>query len=141
MSSDRVVRHVDLDGMAAFLDGTEAVYAICFGSVARRDAHAGSDVDVAIRFPDGMDERERFRHRNRIDAELQAYADTTVDVSDVEALPPAVALRAVREGVLVTGDGSRLEADRDRLESRAGGRTADRLREQRSFIDRLARGG
>lgn len=141
MSSDRVVRDVDLDGMAAFLEETDIEYAVCFGSVARREAHAGSDVDVAIRFPDGMNERERFRHRNRIDAELQAYADTTVDVSDLETLPPAVALRAVREGVLVTGDETRLETDRDRLESTASETVADRIQEHRSFIDRLARGG
>lgn len=141
MPSDRVRGDVDLDAMAAFLDGTEVVYAVCFGSVARQEAHAGSDVDVAIRFPDEMDERERFRHHNRIDAELQAYADTTVDVSDLETLPPAVALRALREGVLVIGDESRLETDRDRLESTASETAADRLREQRSFIDRIARGG
>lgn len=141
MSSDRVSKDVDLDSMAAFLDETDAVYAVCFGSVARQETHADSDVDVAIRFPDEMDERERFRQRNRIDAELQAYADTTVDVSDVETLPPAVAFRALREGVLVTGDESRLEADRERLESVTSETRGDRLREQRSFIDRLARDG
>lgn len=141
MSSDRMSEAVDLDAMAGFLDGTEVVYAVCFGSVARGEDHAGSDVDVTVRFPDGLDERERFRHRNRIDAELQAYADSPVDVSDLETLPPAVALRALREGVLVTGDESRLDEDLDRLEPTAAETAEDRLSEQRSFIDRLARGG
>lgn len=141
MSSDRVPRGVDRDAMGAFLDGTDAVYAVVFGSVARGEVRATSDVDVAIRFPDGIDERERFRQRNRIDAELQAYADATVDVSDLESLPEAVALRALREGELLAGDESLLEADRDRLESTASETAEDRLREQRSFIDRLARGG
>lgn len=141
MPSNRMSGDVDLDAMAAFLEGTDAVYAVCFGSVARGEAHAGSDVDVAIRFPDEMDERERFRQRNRIDAELQAYANATVDVSDMETLPPAVALRAVCEGVLIAGDESRLDADRVRLDSATSEASEDRLREQRSFIDRLARGG
>lgn len=96
---------------------------------------------MAIRFPDEIDERERFRQRNRIDAELQPYANATVDVSDLESLPEAVALRALREGELLVGDESRLEADRDRLESAASETAEDRLREQRSLFDRLARGG
>lgn len=62
------------------------------------------DVDVALRFPDRLNARDRFRRRNRIDAELQTYADGFVDVSDVETLPTPVARAALHDGIRIVGD-------------------------------------
>jgi len=51
-----------------------------------------------------LSEAERFRRRNRIDADLQAYADQFVDVSDIESLPTHVAHAALQDGVRLVGD-------------------------------------
>ena len=42
-----------------------------------------------------MDERERFRQRNRIDATIQEYATGFVDMSDLKRLPTHVAYPAL----------------------------------------------
>lgn len=68
------------------------------------------DVDIALRFPEGTDDRERFRQRNRIDAELQAYATGFVDVSDIDALPTSVAYAALRDGIRLLGDETAVDA-------------------------------
>lgn len=53
----------------------EVVFAVLFGSHARETADE-SDVDIALCFPDEMDAYERFRLRNRVDANLQEYEAT-----------------------------------------------------------------
>jgi predicted nucleotidyltransferase len=131
---------VDLDGMIEYLEQTPVVFALLFGSHARGTAESKSDVDVALRLSEEMDDRERFRTRNRIDAELQQFADGFVDVSDIDALPTEVAYAALQDGVALVGDESTVRTCRERVAD-AYERTADdRERERREFIDRLARG-
>lgn len=132
---------IDLEGMRAYLQDSPAVFALLFGSHARGRADAGSDVDVAVSFPADMDARERFRARNRIDAYLQDFADGFVDVSDVESLPTPVARAAVKEGIVLVGEGKDLEAFTERVEREYQETQDDRERDRREFIDRLARGG
>jgi predicted nucleotidyltransferase len=131
---------VDLDGMIEYLEGTPVVFALLFGSHARGTAESESDVDVALRLPEGTSDYERFRVRNRIDAELQRFADGFVDVSDVDALPTEVAYAALRDGIVLVGDESTVRAHREQVAD-AYEQTADECeRERREFIDRLARG-
>lgn len=131
---------VDLDGMTEYLEEMPVVFALLFGSHAHGTARPESDVDVALRFADDLTDRERFRLRNRIDAELQRFADGFVDVSDVEALPTEVAYGALRNGRVLVGDESVVRRYQDRV-AEAYEETADeRERERREFIDRLARG-
>ena len=131
---------IDLDGITEYLEQTPVVFALLFGSHARGSAKSESDVDVALRLPDEMNDRERFRTRNRIDAELQQFAPGFVDVSDIDALPTQVAYATLREGVVLVGDESAIRAYREQVAD-AYERTADdRERERREFIDRLARG-
>jgi predicted nucleotidyltransferase len=131
---------VDLDGMIEYLEQTPVVFALLFGSHARGTAESKSDVDVALRLSEEMDDRERFRTRNRIDAELQQFADGFVDVSDIDALPTEVAYATLQDGVALVGDESTVRTCRERVAD-AYERTADdRERERREFIDRLARG-
>lgn len=131
---------VDLDGMIEYLEETPVVFALLFGSHARGTAGPESDVDVALRLPDELSDRERFRVRNRIDAELQRFADGFVDVSDVDALPTEVTYAALRDGVVLVGDESTVRTYREQVAD-AYEQTADeRERERREFIDRLARG-
>lgn len=95
---------IDLEGMETYLEDSPVTFALLLGSHAKGQAEAGSDVDVAVRFPESMDAHERFRTRNRIDAYLQAFADGFVDVSDIEALPTPVARSAVKDGIILVGD-------------------------------------
>ena len=90
-AGEPTVEGVNLDEMSDYLARTEVVFAVLFGSHARGTADDSSDVDVALRFPDEMDAHERFRLRNRIDANLQEYAEGFVDVSEVGSLPTPVA--------------------------------------------------
>lgn len=139
-SNESTIRDVDLDALSAYLAETAVVFAILFGSHARGEADASSDVDLALRFPDDMDALERFRCRNRIDADLQEYVGGFVDVSDIERLPIPVAYAALRDGIFLTGDENAVRRHRDRIEREYELRADERTRERRSFIDRLARG-
>lgn len=131
---------IDVEGMAEYLDDAGVVYAVVFGSYARGEAEPGSDVDVAVRFPDDWTPRERFDRRNRVDAALQTYADEFVDVSDLAELPASVARRALRDGVLLVGDDADVAADRQRVEREYEATREEREAERRAFLDDLAEG-
>lgn len=134
------IEGVDVDGMRAYLDGVAVEFAVLFGSHARGTADAASDVDVALKFPDDADDRERFDRRNRIDAELQTYAEEFVDVSDLGSLPAAVAHAALRDGILLTGEEAATERYRERVATEYESASPERERERREVIDRLAGG-
>lgn len=131
---------VDVDGMRAVLERAGVAYAVVFGSRIRGDTDPQSDVDIAIRFPDRLTAKERFDRRNRIDATLQSHASGFVDVSDVESLPPAVAVRALEEGSLVVGQHELMESDRRDIKQRYESERTRRQQADRAFIDRLADG-
>lgn len=139
-TDDAMVEGVDLDGMRSALDQSAVVFAVLFGSHASGTAEQHSDVDVALRFADDLDERERFQVRNRIDADLQQYADAFVDVSDIEHLPTTVAYAAVRDGVVLVGDEETVETYRARIEQEYESTRDEREQDRREFIDRLASG-
>lgn len=131
---------IDREGMKAYLARTDVVYAVLFGSYADGTAEPSSDVDIAVRFPDDMSSVNRFRQRNRIDAELQRYADGFVDVSDIEELPLPVTYAALRDGIILLGDPTIVAAHRERARERYEASAEEREREHEAFIDRLARG-
>jgi predicted nucleotidyltransferase len=134
------VEGVDVAGMVEYLVETPVVFAVLFGSRATGSAEPSSDIDVALRFPEETDTRERFRLRNRIDAGLQRYADGFVDVSDLDSLPTPVAYNALRNGRVLVGDEETVAAYRDRVEAEYEATDDERKREHREFIERLARG-
>jgi len=131
---------VDVDELRGYLSQTDIVYALLFGSRARGTSDASSDVDIALRFPDRMDDRDRFRQRNRIDAAIQEYATGFVDVSDLERLPTHVAYPALRDGIVLVGDSQVAESDYERIEAEYESVEGQREQEREAFIDRLARG-
>ena len=47
---------------AAVLDGAPVLFAYLYGSVARGDAHLGSDLDIAVMFERSVPAEERLRH-------------------------------------------------------------------------------
>ncbi len=87
-----------------------------------------------------MDSTERFRERNRIDAELQAHTSGFVDVGDIETLPTPVAHAALRDGIGLVGDRDAVESFRAKIEAEYESTAERRKREREEFIDRLARG-
>jgi predicted nucleotidyltransferase len=137
---DSSIEGVDLAGMRSYLAETPVEFAVLFGSYARGTEGESSDVDVALGFPEALDARERFRVRNRVDAELQGYADAFVDVSDVESLPTPVAYTALRDGQVLVGDEDAVQSVRERVVAAYEASADDRERERREFVDRLARG-
>ncbi|QGN07406.1 nucleotidyltransferase domain-containing protein [Halorhabdus sp. CBA1104] len=144
MTNDRVADlvddAVDVEGIRRYLRNSDVLFAVLFGSLVSDTAHESSDVDVALQFPDEMTSKERFRHRNRLDAELQTYAERFVDVSDIEALPVPVARAALRDGIRLVGDEQEINAYRKRVESEYETSAERREQERREFIDRLAKG-
>ncbi|MCL9817726.1 type VII toxin-antitoxin system MntA family adenylyltransferase antitoxin [Natronocalculus amylovorans] len=131
---------IDLDGIQTYLNQTEVSFAVLFGSHARGVADESSDVDIALQFPDELSDANRFRRRNRIDADLQVYADGFVDVSDIESLPTHVAYAALRDGIRLVGDSEKIATYKRQIDTKYDADASKREREQREFIDRLARG-
>lgn len=133
--SEPAVEGVDLAGMRKYLAETDVDFAILFGSHARGTADESSDVDIALRFPEDLNEHDRFHLRNRIDAELQEYAAKFVDVSDIESLPNHVAYAALRDGILLAGDEDTLETYKERVKAEYEAGTDERGRERQEFIN------
>lgn len=132
--------NVDTAEIRDYLARTGVDFAVLFGSHVRDEERASSDIDIALSFPDEMDDYERFHLHNSISAELQQYADSFVDVSDLDSLPLPVAHAALRDGVLLVGDERTLEAYRERVNEEYEATAEKRKREHEEFIDRLARG-
>lgn len=139
-SGKPTIEGVDIDRLRDYLAQTDIVFAVLFGSHARGTADETSDIDIALRFPDDMDDHDRFRRRNRIDADLQAYADGFVDVSDIETLPTLVAYAALRDGVLLAGNEHAAEAYQEQVKTEYETTANEREQERQEFLDRLARG-
>lgn len=131
---------VDLEALRSVFDDADVRYVMLFGSYGSGTESATSDIDIGIRFADTCSRRDRFRQRNQIDAVVQSYADPVVDVSDIEALPDAVALNALRNGRILYGDQAVRAADERHLNRRFDSEREQRDRERREFIDRLAEG-
>lgn len=139
-TSDTDIDGVDVTRLQSYLSQTEITFALLFGSHARGTATPTSDVDIALHFPDQLDARERFQRRNRIDADLQAYAEGFVDVSDIEQLPLNVVHSAVRDGILLVGDEAAVDDYRTEIEQEYDATADERKRERQEFINRLASG-
>lgn len=139
-SREPTIEGVDLEAMRAYLADTGVEFAVLFGSRAQGTADKTSDVDIALGFPESLSDRERFRLRNRVDAELQAYADGFVDVSDIESLPTPVAHAALRDGIRLVGDEDTIDTYKTAVAAEYESDSEAREREREAFIDRLARG-
>ena len=100
---------------AAVLVDEPVPVAYLYGSRARGDARAGSDVDVALLMPN-VSPRERFEARLRVGVRLSAALGAPdLDLTVLEDLPLRVAGQVIRDGVVIhTTD----EAVRAEYESR-----------------------
>jgi len=90
------------DAAAAVLVGAPVRFAYLYGSVARGDAHPGSDVDIAVMFDRSVPAEERLRQELALgltfDAEL---GGKRADVRDLATMPLILRGRVVTEGALL----------------------------------------
>jgi len=68
--NESTIESVDVAAIRRHLAATDVRFALLFGSRVRGNTHELSDVDIALRFPGDLSPAERFRRRNRIDADL-----------------------------------------------------------------------
>lgn len=85
-------------------------YALVFGSSARGEANAQSDVDVAVGAHGGR--RLTSLELGDLASKLEAAAGRPIDIVDLSSAPPALAYRVFRDGRVV------LERDRALLVAR-----------------------
>jgi len=84
------------------------VYALVFGSRARGDARADSDIDLAV----GVSSPFATRDIGDLVGRLEDASGLTVDLVLLDEAPPALAYRVFRDGVVI------LERDRAALVAR-----------------------
>ncbi|WP_254543686.1 nucleotidyltransferase domain-containing protein [Halomarina pelagica] len=115
-------------------------FAVAFGSRVAGTPQPSSDLDVAVKFADGLSSRERFQKRCFLSGDLQREDAPFVDVSDVEALPLDVAHDAV-DGEFLCGDEQTFRRFRANVEATFEERRDEIRRHQRGVIDRIAENG
>ena len=86
--------------MARVLDADPRIaYGLVFGSAVRGDAHAASDLDVAI----GLAPAVEFDALavGRLVSDLEHVSGRTVDLALLNEAPPALSYRVFRDGLVV----------------------------------------
>lgn len=115
-------------------------FAVAFGSHVTGDSHSSSDLDIAVKFADELSAREQFEKRCFLSGELQREGEPFVDLSDIEALPLAVAHDAVN-GEFVCGNEQAFRRFEAEIEAAFAERNDEARRRRRAVIDRIAEGG
>lgn len=100
-----------MEALRRALEGDPRVgYALVFGSVARGEDHAASDIDVAVGPSEGR--KLGALDLGDITSRLEGVSGREVHVVDLEQAPPSLAYRIFRDGHVL------LERERPRLVSR-----------------------
>jgi predicted nucleotidyltransferase len=115
-------------------------FVVAFGSQVTGETTQSSDLDLAVKFVDGLSERDRFDKHCFLSADLQQEEAPFVDVSDVESLPIGVAHDAVN-GRFVCGDEDAFEQFKTEVEAEFAEQRDDLRRHQRAVIERIAEEG
>ena len=100
-----------LDALTKRLEDEPLRLAILFGSHARGNTHASSDVDIAVELdglrPGDDSYNDAFFGVSKAVSELLDTDD--VDVVDIHSMAPSFAVSILREGTLLVGDPDRVE--------------------------------
>lgn len=115
-------------------------FVMAFGSQVTGDSRPSSDLDLAIKFADGLSSHERFQKRCFLSGDLQRADAPFVDISDIEGLPLDVAHDAL-DGEFLCGDEQAFRQFKLDIEAAFEERRDDIRRHQRSVIDRIAEDG
>ncbi|WP_436903795.1 type VII toxin-antitoxin system MntA family adenylyltransferase antitoxin [Halovenus halobia] len=118
----------------------EVEFTVLFGSQVAGEPRSASDLDVAVKFTDDLSSHERFQKRCFLAGNLQQDNAPFVDLSDIEALPLAVAHDAIT-GELLCGDEQAFRQYKAEIEAAFDQQREDIHRHQRDVIDRMAEGG
>jgi predicted nucleotidyltransferase len=134
-SEDVSVSNLDVDAIVQILEEIPVTHAILYGSHARDDATATSDIDLAVEFEDSLTSGERTQTRVAIIERLC----TTLETDDVDVIPlshaPAELVEEIfRDGILIYGSSEGLERY-EQVRSQEHQTHRDRLEE---FDDLLA---
>ncbi|WP_254864590.1 type VII toxin-antitoxin system MntA family adenylyltransferase antitoxin [Halovivax gelatinilyticus] len=124
----------------ALCEDEDVAFAVLFGSQLTGDERASSDVDVAVKFEEGLTATERFQKRCFLSGSLQREDGPFVDITDIETLPIDVAHDAVR-GELLCGDRHDFEQFKKAVRTDFERRREDIRTNQRAVIDRIAEDG
>lgn len=86
-------------------------FAYLFGSRARGEARADSDLDLAVQFAPELGAAQRFELALRLGAELEAALDCRVDLVDLDTAPLRLVGRILTERIVLLGldDPARVE--------------------------------
>ncbi|MBN2369124.1 MAG: nucleotidyltransferase domain-containing protein [Vicinamibacteria bacterium] len=94
-----------IDRLRAVLETDKRVrFAILFGSASRGEAHATSDLDVAVSLASGF--RPSIEYLGDLVSRLETTTKRTIDLVCLNDAPPALAFRIFRDGMVIV--------DRDR---------------------------
>lgn len=115
-------------------------FAVLFGSQVAGEPRPSSDLDIAVKFTDELSSHERFQKRCFFAGNLQQADAPFVDLSDIEALPVAVAHDAVN-GEFLCGNKTKFRQYKAEIEATFDQQREDIRQHQRNVIDRIAEGG
>jgi predicted nucleotidyltransferase len=144
-----VVRHMerrdvrpellDVLGEVVCVDPT-IEFAVAFGSQITGEATQPSDLDIAIKFADGLSRHERFRKRCSLSGEIQRESAPFIDVADLETLPIDIAHDAL-DGEVICGDEQAFRTFKQEVVSAYRDQRDELRRRQSELIDRIAEDG
>lgn len=121
-----------LELLQAHVADLEAVY--LFGSIAHGDSTPGSDVDLAVLTPRGLNSQSRFD----LQEDLAARLGCDVDLVDLRQASTVFALQVITTGRVLLDLDSRA---RGLFEDFTFGRYARLNEERRGILERIAREG
>jgi len=109
-SEDVSVSNLDVSAIVEILEELPVTHAILYGSYARGDATATSDIDLAVECESSLTSVERTQTRVAIIERLSTTLETDdVDVIPLSQAPVELVEEIFRDGILVYGSTEGLE--------------------------------
>ena len=96
-----------IDRLASVCSRHPVTFAMLFGSAARGEESARSDLDLAVEFEERVREDGYSEAYLQLRSDLAAEIGRDVDVVRIDAMSPAFAHVAFDEGIVVVGDEER----------------------------------
>ncbi|QLH83789.1 nucleotidyltransferase domain-containing protein [Halosimplex pelagicum] len=115
-------------------------FAVAFGSQITGQSTRSSDLDIAVKFAEGLSRHERFEKRCFLSGSIQREDAPFIDLSDIEVLPLEVAHDAVN-GRFICGDERAFKRFKADVEATFDEQSTTLRNRQRDVIDRIAEDG